>query len=60
MHSYLPSSLNDDQNVIEFFGQLTRFNQNAITNLFQIKEDPLKPGRYFGVDATEFGTRAAG
>lgn len=60
LHSYLPSSLNDDQNVIEFFGQLTRFNQNAITNLFQIKEDPLKPGRYFGVDATEFGTRAAG
>lgn len=60
LHSYLPSSLNDDQNVIEFFGQLTRFNQNAITNLFQIKEDPLKPGRYYGVDATEFGTRAAG
>ena len=60
LHSYLPSSLNDDQSVIEFFGQLTRFNQNAITNLFQIKEDPLKPGRYYGVDATEFGTRAAG
>ncbi len=59
LHSYLPSSLNDDPNVIEFFGQLARFNQDAITNLFQIKEDPLKPGRYYAIDATEFGTRAA-
>lgn len=58
--SYLPSSLNNDPNMIEFFGQLTRFNQNAITNLFQIREDPLNPGRYYAIDATEFGTRAAG
>jgi hypothetical protein len=60
LHSYLPSSLNDDPNVIEFFGQLPRVNQNSISNFFQIKEDPLKPGRYYGVDAPEFGTRAGG
>ena len=60
LHSYLPLSLNDDPNVIEFFGQLPRLNQQSISNVFQIKEDPLKPGRYYGVDAPEFGTRAGG
>ncbi len=60
LHGYLPAALNDDPNVIEFYGQYPRFNRNRINNLFQIKEDPLQPGRFIAVDAEEFRTRASG
>ena len=60
LHDYIPSAINDDPNVIEYYGQLSRYNPNAILNMFQIKEDPANPGRYFGIDAPEFGTHASG
>lgn len=60
LHSYIPSAINDDPNVIEYYGQISRYNPNPIYNLFQIKEDPLNPGLYFGIDAPEFGTHASG
>lgn len=60
LHSYIPPSLTDDGNLVEFYGQYSRFNPNPIHNLFQIKEDPTLPGRYVGVDAPEFQTHAAG
>lgn len=58
---YFNLSLTDDPNLTEFIGDQTgRFNQNAIVNFLQIREDPLHPGLYFGVDAQEFQTHAAG
>ena len=60
LHSYIPPSLTDDPNLVEYYGQLPRFNPNAIDNMLQIAEDPATPGRYIGIDAPEFYTHAAG
>jgi hypothetical protein len=55
LHSYFNRSLNDDNALREFSG-----TGNTILNLFQIREDPARPGRYVGTDAPEFGTYGAG
>lgn len=57
---YIPNSFNNDPNIQEYYGQVDRFNKNPIENLLQIKEDPLNPGTYFGIDAPEFRTHASG
>jgi hypothetical protein len=57
---YIERSFTNDPNVIEYYQQYPRFNQNRISNIFQMRENPLKPGEYFGIDATEFGTHASG
>ena len=60
LHSYFEASFTDDVNLIEYYGQLPRANPNSIRNMLQVKEDPLHPGTYIGVDAPEFQTHAAG
>lgn len=61
LHGYFNRVFNDDTALTDFSGQGSgRMNQNDVTNLFQLKEDPTHPGRYFGVDAPEFQTHAAG
>ncbi len=62
LHGYIPARLNNgvDPNVEDYYGQIPRTNPRAIDNMFQIEEDPLRPGRYYGVDAAEFGTHASG
>ncbi|NOT02730.1 MAG: hypothetical protein HOP29_19170 [Phycisphaerales bacterium] len=60
LHGYIPNSINDDPNVIDYYGQLPRFNDRPILNMLQVKEDPTTPGRYFGADAPEFQTHSAG
>ncbi len=61
LHDYFNRSINDDPNVREYISAGTdRMNANGIQNMFQIREDPTHPGRYFGVDAPEFGTHAMG
>lgn len=60
LHDYIPSAINDDPNIIEYYGQIGRYNPNSILNMFQIKENPLQSGTYFGVDSPEFGTHASG
>jgi len=61
LHSYFNRSLNDDPNLREFIaGAVTRTNPNVIENFIQIDEDPSSPGSYYGIDAPEFGTHAAG
>lgn len=60
--TYGDRSMNDDPNLVET-SQSTggRLNQNPIyTGMFQVKEDPTRPGVYFGVDAPEFGSHATG
>lgn len=60
LHGYIASSINDDPNVVEYYGQYARFNQNRIDNLLQVRESPATPGLYYGTDAPEFYTHAAG
>lgn len=57
---YIEPSLKDDPALETFDQPAFTDNANYITNLFQIKEDPLKPGTYFGTNADEFGTHASG
>ncbi len=60
LHGYIPASITGDPNIIDFYGQLTRFNPRSIQNFFHIAEDPTTPGRYYGIDAPEFGTHGSG
>lgn len=60
LHDYIPPSLTDDGNLVEYYGQYARTNPNPILNLLQMREDPTRPGLYYGVDAPEFQTHAAG
>jgi hypothetical protein len=61
LHGYFNRSMNDDSNLHEFIASVSgRFNPNAIENLLQIKESPVGPGVYFGIDAPEFYTHASG
>lgn len=60
LNGYIPQSFNDDDNLEEYYGQRARANENDIENFLQVKEDPTTPGRYFGIDAPEFGTHASG
>lgn len=60
LHAYVPASINDDSNVFDYYGQLSRFNPNPINNMLQAKEDPTTPGRYYFIDAPEFQTHACG
>jgi hypothetical protein len=60
LHDYIPNSINDDPNIIEYYGQYPRTNPNELENMFQIKEDPQNAGTFLGVDAPEFYTHAAG
>ena len=46
LHSYMAQSINDDGNLVEYYGQYARHNPNPIGNLFQIAEDPEQSGLY--------------
>jgi len=63
LHGYFNLALTDDPALHEFnFDPMNpnRFNPHAIENMLEIKEDPTNPGTFFGVDAPEFYTHAAG
>lgn len=60
LHGYFEPNFDNDANLTYFNSAIPRFNPNYILNFFQIKEDPNQGGRYYGVDAPEFGTHAAG
>jgi hypothetical protein len=60
---YFDRSFNDDGNLHEFIcgdDVCGRVNQNAVTNMLQIRESPKAPGTYYGTSAPEFATHAAG
>lgn len=61
-HDYFDRNRTDDGNLDEFIFSIATetANQNEILNFFQLEEDPTTPGRYFAVDAPEFGTHASG
>jgi len=61
LHSFFTRSFTDDPNLTDFIAAVSgRFNPSSILNFFQIAEDPLQAGTYFGVDAPEFQTHASG
>lgn len=61
LYSYFDRSLTGDSNLREFIAEVSgRFNPNSILNLFQVKEDPGRPGVYLGISAPEFQSHASG
>lgn len=59
--SFNPAVFKNDPNLIYTFAGGGSKNQNLIRESFvQIKEDPLHPGTYYGVNAQEFGTHNSG
>lgn len=60
LHGYFDRSFNDDDNLQEQLDTDLAAHQREILNFFHIAEDPVTPGRYFGIDAPEFTTHAAG
>ncbi len=59
--SFNPAVFKNDPNLIYTFAGGGSKNQNLIRESFaQIKEDPLRPGTYYGVNAQEFGTHNSG
>jgi hypothetical protein len=53
-------SFTNDANLVNFAPSPSRTNQSSIFRFFQIAEDPLNPGTYYGVDCIENGTHGAG
>ncbi len=58
--SFAVHSFRDDGNLIDGFNFALRAKPTYLTTILQMKEDPLHPGRYYGVDSPEFGTHASG
>jgi hypothetical protein len=56
------SSFTNDPNLVQQFSPSQRLfsDPNFLNNFMHIREDPLHPGSYFGVDAPDFGTHSAG
>jgi len=62
LRQFRGSSFTNDPNLRQMFTLTAglRFNANYLDNFMQIREDPRTPGVYFGTDALDFGTHAAG
>ncbi len=61
LQNYFNGSLMNDPNVDEFIAETSgRFNPSSIENFLQMAEDPQHLGTFFGTDAPEFTTHAAG
>ncbi|HEX4342312.1 MAG TPA: hypothetical protein VH255_02920, partial [Verrucomicrobiae bacterium] len=58
--SYGNRSMDNDTNLYDLYYFGDNFNTNTIGNLLQLREDPHVPGLFYGIDAPEFGTHAAG
>jgi len=59
LQAFFTRSFTDD-NQLEDFNGVGRANPNAIENTFYLAEDPTRPGRYYAVDAPEFGVHGSG
>ncbi|MGH1366627.1 MAG: T9SS type A sorting domain-containing protein [Calditrichia bacterium] len=58
LSNYFVHSFNDDPNLQEFLG--SGYNNNRISNMFQIKERPDQPGNYIAIDSPTFYHHSAG
>ncbi len=61
LHSWFDRAITGDPNIVAYtYPSPGAANTYRIVNLFQMKESPAAPGLYYGVDAPEFTTHAAG
>lgn len=62
LSGYGAQSFLGDANLVECCNPALRHNRFSLNNdsLLHMKEDPLRPGRFVGTSAQEFGTHAAG
>ncbi len=58
--SYRNAAFNNDPNLQDLYYFGDHFNTNTIANFLHVREDPRAPGLFYGIDAPEFGTHAAG
>jgi len=58
--SYVNAAFTNDPNLQDLYYFGNHFNTNTIENFLQIREDPRAPGLFYGIEAPEFGTHAAG
>jgi hypothetical protein len=58
--SYANAAFINDPNVQDLYYFGNHYNTNTIENFLDVREDPNTPGLFYGVDAPEFGTHAAG
>jgi hypothetical protein len=59
LQAFFTRSFTDDPELEDFNG-VGRVNPNAIENTFYLAEDPTRPGRYYAIDAPEFGVHGSG
>jgi hypothetical protein len=60
LQNHITTSFTNDPSLIALTNSLGRFNTNWLNNFFNIREDPLTPGMYYGIDSPDFGTHASG
>jgi len=61
LFDFIDKNRNDDIGVIDHVGfRPWTANRNPITAFHQVREDPLAPGSYYGIDCREFDTHASG
>jgi hypothetical protein len=60
LYDYMNQSFNNDPNLREFYNAAVTHNPNRIFSFLHMREDPQNPGRYYGINAPEFGTHSGG
>ncbi len=61
LHGYVPYTRYDDPSIVSQLAPgPTTANRSTVSNLMQLREDPLEPGSYFATNAPEFFTHGAG
>jgi len=58
--SYANAAFTNDPNIQDLYYFGDHYNTNTVNNFLQVREDPGTPGLFYGIDAPEFGTHAAG
>lgn len=58
LHSYFPRSFTNDANLRDF--SPAGGNSYRLLNLLHLAEDPTQPGRFYALNAPEFGTLSGG
>ena len=58
--SYVSAAYTNDPNLQDLYYYGGNYNTNTIENFLMVREDPNKPGLFYGIDAPEFGTHCAG
>jgi hypothetical protein len=58
--SYGNAAFNNDPNIQDLYYFGNHYNTNTVDNFLHVREDPNAPGLFYGIDAPEFGTHAAG